>query len=372
MNMYDKRIVHLTSVHASNDVRIFQKECLSLAKIGYNVTLIVPSDNEFVSDSINVIRVAYPRSRFDRIFNVTRKIFIKALKLNADLYHFHDPELMPVGVLLKLFCKKVVYDVHEELANDILDKDWIPSCLRLVTAKFISLIEKLCSYAYDGIVITRPSLFKSFNKDKTVLVHNYPILGELRCANGVNYSQRAMVGAYVGGGTPVRGIKELVQSLQLLPDDIEFELHFAGIITPDSFLEELKKLPGWKRVRYLGWQTRSQVSDLLGRVRFGIVTFLPIANHLNSEPTKLFEYMSASLPVIGSNFPHWQALIEGYGFGILADPYNPKMIADAIIFMLQNPSAAEKMGRIGCDLVKEKYNWDVSFLNLLKLYKEIL
>lgn len=367
-----KRIVHLTSVHSPTDVRIFHKECKSLAALGYDVTLVAPGADSLAIDGVRVVGTPLPANRRDRVLNVTRRVYRIGLELDADLYHFHDPELMPAGVLLRLHGKKVVYDIHEEVANDILDKDWIAPLLRPMVSRCVGLFERVCSFFYNGIVITRPSLFKGFDRRKTVLVHNYPIIGELGPASDAPYPAQSTIAAYVGGGTPERGIREMVLALGLLPAAVDLTLHFAGTITPSAYLDELKTLPGWQRVRYLGWQNRDQVAKLLSSARFGIVTFLPIANHMNSEPTKLFEYMSAKLPVVASNIPHWESLVRQNGYGVLADPTNPQSIATAILEVLRNPVEAEAMGIRGYNAVMSQYNWAAAADNLARLYQGIL
>jgi glycosyltransferase involved in cell wall biosynthesis len=366
------KVVHLTSVHNPRDVRIFHKECKSLAQHGYEVTLIASGAQTEQLDGVNVVGVRAPEGRRDRVFNVTRLVYDAALKENADLYHFHDPELMPVGVRLKRAGKKVVYDVHEEVANDILDKEWIAAPLRPIVARGIGWFERFCATYYDGIVITRPSLSRNFDPRRTVLVHNYPVLGELLPPGNTPYATRANIAAYVGGGTPERGIKQLVQALELLPASSDLRLHFAGTITPEPFFAELQRLPGWQRVNYLGWQNRQQVADLLASARMGVVTFLPIANHLSSEPTKLFEYMSAKLPVVASNIPHWEAMVKEQGYGRLADPNAPASIAAAMTWLLDHPQEAEQMGLRGYEAVTAQYNWSTAFANLAKLYERIL
>jgi glycosyltransferase involved in cell wall biosynthesis len=366
------RIVHLTSVHSPNDVRIFHKECKSLSALGYDVTLVAPGATSSTIDGVRLIGAPLPTNRRDRVFNTTRHLYRIGLGLQADLYHFHDPELMPIGVLLKIRGKKVIYDIHEEVANDILDKDWIAPMLRPVVSRSVGLFERICSSFYDGIVITRPSLYKSFDRRKTVLVHNYPIIGELCPASDAPYSARGPIAAYVGGGTPERGIREMVIALGLLPESVDLTLHFAGTITPAAYLDELKTLAGWQRVRYLGWQNRTQVAQLLSSARLGIVTFLPIANHMNSEPTKLFEYMSAKLPVVASNIPHWESLVRQNGYGVLADPTQPSAIATAILEILRDPAEAEAMGQRGHRAVMSEYNWGAASANLAQLYQRIL
>lgn len=370
--MQKKHIVHLTSVHNWDDVRIFHKECKSLVAMGYRVTLIAAGATTQEVHGVQVIGVRASTSRRDRMFAVTRLVYRAALALDADLYHFHDPELMPVGVRLKLAGKKVVYDVHEELSNDILDKKWIKPWLRPVIAWSVGLVERVCSWFYDGIVITRPALYKHFARRKTMMVHNYPILGELATPGDAHYSARPPVIAYVGGGTPERGIRELVDAMALLPDDCPLELRIAGKISPPEYFADLQTRPGWKRVRHLGWQSRAQVAELLGSARMGVVVFLPIANHMNSEPTKLFEYMSAKLPVIASNIPHWIEMMEGQRYAEFADPTSPAEIAKAIRKLYDNPADAEHMGLLGYEAVMGQFNWKAASAHLEALYRRIL
>jgi len=366
------RVVHLTSVHQPFDVRIFVKECSALAKTGHDVYLIAPIEASTTRNNVNIVAVDIPGNRFQRMCLTTFAIFRKALELNGDLYHFHDPELIPVGILLSLLGKKVVYDVHEETANTILDKTWIWPPLRKLTAKLVDAFENFSTRYFDAIIITRNSLFKKFDRNKTILVHNFPILSELFTGSSLPIHQRPLIGAYVGGASPNRGIKELVEALGLLPDDFKFELSIAGIISPPEFCNQLKTLPGWKRVNYLGWQSRSQVADLLSSARFGIVTFLPIANHLKSEPTKLFEYMSAGIPVIASNFPHWESFVLEEGIGVLVDPKDPQAVADAIVGVINDAKNCEIMGQKGREVVLNQYNWEIEEAKLINLYADLL
>ncbi|GAH16762.1 unnamed protein product, partial [marine sediment metagenome] len=129
-------IVHLISVHPAFDVRIFHKEAKTLVKVGYNVVLIAQHTKEEIVDGVRIVPLPKPRNRFDRMTRVVWKLSILALRERADVYHFHDPELIPVGLILKLFGRKVIYDVHEDVPEQILNKDWVGNS---IARKIVSL-----------------------------------------------------------------------------------------------------------------------------------------------------------------------------------------------------------------------------------------
>lgn len=319
-----------------------------------------------------MVAVPPATGRRERALKTTARVYREALALDADLYHFHDPELIPTGFRLKLKGKRVIYDVHEELPQDIMEKDWLPRPLRLGMAGGAYLAEYAAGRGFDGIVASRPALLDRFPARKTVLVNNFPMLGELAQPGSRSLSEREPICAYVGGMNRERGFIELVEALGQLPDSMPLEVQIAGIVDPVELVEKARKLPGWRRVRLLGWQSRAQVAELLNRARFGIVTFLPIPNHLRSYPTKLFEYMSAGLPTLASDIPLWKKIIEEDGVGRVANPGDPVAFAQALRWMMEHPAECERMGRTGSALVRDRYNWDIEARQLLGLYRKIL
>ncbi len=91
-------VCHLTSVHPVEDVRIFHKECVSLAKHGFDVTLVACGEPAYKQNKngVNVVSLDVPvKNRFERMTKRTRAVYKKALEVDADIYHFHDPELLP-------------------------------------------------------------------------------------------------------------------------------------------------------------------------------------------------------------------------------------------------------------------------------------
>lgn len=371
--MNNTRIVHLTSVHPPYDTRIYHKECCSLADFGNSVTLICCADNDKVINSIKIRAIKKPQSRKERMLLSVWRICRVALKENAVVYHFHDPELIPVGMLLKLRGKRVIYDVHEDLPKQILSKEWIPRPLRRLVAGAARVAEAVASRAFDGIVAATPAIARRFPPSKTVVVQNFPILNELITPASMPYQKRPAKIVYVGGITAIRGIREMVQAMSLLPESLSnTRLVLAGEFSPPSLEAEVRCLPGWDRVEFLVWQDRASVARLLGEARIGLVLFHPVPNHVEAQPNKLFEYMSTGLPVIASDFPLWREIVDGIGCGLLVNPLDPRAIAGAIQYLLTHPDEAEEMGRRGQEAVYKKYNWDVEKEKLLSLYRRLI
>ncbi|GAB6183586.1 glycosyltransferase family 4 protein [Thermodesulfovibrio hydrogeniphilus] len=366
------KVCILTTVHSPFDTRIFHKEAKTLAQAGYDVTLIAQHEKDVVVDGVKIIALPKLRNRLARIFGLTWRAFCLALRQRADIYHFHDPELIPVGLLLRLLGKRVIYDVHENVPKQILHKEWIPSPLRWLVAKVAQFVEAVAGKILNAVVAATPQIAKHFPAAKTVVVQNFPILDELLPPNPMPYTSRPLKVAYVGGITAIRGVREMVQAMALLPNSLSAKLVLVGTFSPLTLEEVVRRLPGWERVEFLGWQDRSGVAKVLGDVRVGLVVFGPVPNNVEGWPAKLFEYMSTGLPVIASNFPLWKEIVEGNQCGITVDPLDPKAIAQAIEYLLTNPEEAQKMGENGRRAVKEKYNWDLEAAKLLSLYKELL
>ena len=295
--------------------------------------------------------------------------------LRPQLVHFHDPELIPLGLILKCLGYRVVYDVHEDVPRDVLTKYWLPVMVRRPVSWVVSGIEWLVARMFDAIISATPKIAERFPLGKTVLVQNFPILSELVAAENVPYQERPPHFAYIGGITRTRGIHETVEAMSHAVQTTggkDILLHIAGSFRPISLQSELEVLAGWHRVDYLGWVNRAQVAEILGNVKAGLVLFLPAPNHMDAYPNKMFEYMSAGLPVIVSDFPLWRHIVDSAKCGLLVNPKDPQAIADAMLWILNNPAAAEAMGKSGREAVEKYYNWDSEADKLVKLYRTLL
>lgn len=361
-------VTHISTVHPAFDTRIFYKECRSLAAYGMKVNLVVTHDKEELIDNVKIIPLPQFNNRVARIVLKPFLAFSKALKTKADIFHFHDPELILIALLLKCLGKKVIYDVHEDVPSQILDKFWIPKCCRKTISCVFKGIEALSARYFDGIVTATPHIKEIFDcrNKNTVNINNYPLLEER--AYRVPSEKQERVICYVGGITKERGIFEILKAIE----GTNITLYLAGSISPKSLTDTLERLPGWKNVVYVGNVSRNEVYSILSAAHAGLCIFHPIKNHIYSLPNKIFEYMNAGIPLVASRFPAWEELLKDTDNALFIDPLNPAEIRKAMETLLSNPEKSREMGKRGQRAVKEKYNWENEQYKLINFYKNIL
>jgi len=355
----------LTSVHSPFDVRIFHKEAKSLVNAGYNVTIIAPHDKHENINGVRVLPVHREKKRILRITKTLYNIYCKALQIDTDIYHFHDPELIPIGLLLKRHGKYVIYDAHEDAPRQSLAKSYIPSMLRKTVSTIVEAIEAFSARRFDGVVTATPFINRRFLKlgASAVNINNYPLSFEMHMGNK-KWEQKEKVVCYIGGVARIRGASEMIEAI----GKTQCRLLIAGNI--DKSLEtKLMLMPGWSRVDALGFVDRNEVKAIIGRSMAGVVLYHPELNHINAQPNKMFEYMAAGIPVIASDFPLWKEILEGARCGVCVDPLDPDQIADAIRWIVDHPEQAEQMGKNGRKAIIERYNWKREEDTLLGLYR---
>lgn len=291
----------------------------------------------------------------------------------ADVYHFHDPELIFTGIALRVGGARVIYDVHEDLPLDIKTKPWIPSWLRPLMGGLASIALRAVQRCFSAIVPATPSIAQTFSHRATVVVRNYPMREELTSDGDLlPLAQRPMTALYLGSVTLPRGAVQMVQAMAhpLLPR--EARLLLAGEFENEELRERLSALPGWERVDAPGLLPRHALPALLGRARIGLLVLQPQQSYAQSLPTKLFEYMGAGLPVIASKeLIVTRDVIEKHECGVLVDPRDCDEIADAICYMFARPSEAQAMGDRGRQALEGRYEWDSEARSLVDLYRRI-
>lgn len=364
------KIAHLTSAHPRDDIRIFVKECRSLAAAGHDLMLVVADGlGPEVRDGVRILDVGRARGRFDRMFRVTRRVQARAMSLEADVYHLHDPELLPVGGALRRAGMRVVFDAHEDVPKQLLGKHYLGPVTKRVLSFAFAMYERLACRNLDGIITATPNIrdkFLRINRN-TLAINNFPMIGELE--GNIGWDSKAEEVCYIGGIAAIRGIREVVAAMAMTHPRIR--LNLVGGFAEADVEKEVRTTPGWQQVNSLGVRDRAGVRDVLARSRAGIVTFLPVPNHVDAQPNKMFEYMSAGVPVIASHFPLWREIVEGNDCGLCVDPLDPTAIAGAVNRLVEDPVLAQRMGENGRRAVMERYNWAAEEKKLLAFYERL-
>ncbi len=368
------KICHLSSVHIPFDTRIFHKECRSLASEGHEVHLVVRHDRDEIVDGIHIHAIPPTRNRIRRVLGATLDIYRRAMEERYDVCHFHDPELIPAGLLLKARGRTVVYDAHEDYPVYFRSKEAFPPILRRPFSLAIAALERVSAPLFDAVVTVTPTIqrrFERMNKN-SVLVCNFPFAVEaagFRDTASRDDNKASVV--YVGSLTLDRGIREMIQAIGIAHERMPVGFMLAGDFVSADNEAKVRSLPEFAFVDYRGRTTLEETRELYRNARAGLVLLHPKANYMDAYPTKLFEYMAAGLPVVASDFPLWRSIVDGAGCGICVDPLNPTAIAGAILRLMRNPDEAREMGARGRQSVIDTYNWEREQVKLAGLYDRL-
>lgn len=365
------KVVHLTSVHVPRDNRIFHKECRSAADAGYEVVLVAPYTQDQMVDGVRIRAVPSPRNRLGRIIGTVPAVARAAVDERADLYHFHDPELIPVGLLLRALGRKVVYDVHEDYITSVAQKDYLPQSVRRVLARLVGLLESMAAPFFE-LILAEDYYQRRFAGGTIVL--NYPALerfGQIRATVDVQEGPRVL---YTGGVTPERGALQHVDILHNVPD---VEIFMVGRCSVEM-AEGLRRRAGphAQRLQIVGEGRFVPFEEIMqyyerGGWLAGLAIFPPTPHHREKELTKFFEYMAAGIPVVCSDFPRWKRLVEGKGVGLCVDSQSPDSVAEMISYLWNHPDDAMKMGARG-RFAAQMFSWESESKKLLALYRRLL
>ncbi|WP_242369273.1 glycosyltransferase [Adlercreutzia muris] len=356
------KVCHVSSAHDSHDIRIFVKECRTLAAEGHQVSFVVYGDDEEV-DGVSIVGLGErSASRRTRMTQGAKKAYEKAASLAADIYHLHDPELLPYAKKLKRQGARVVFDSHEDVPVQIMSKTWIPRMLRRLISSLYDRFETGVVRDIDAVVCATPYIGEKFEgRAKLVgVVNNYPMLSDVELQDSPFNGRPANV-CYTGGISEVRGSKVMAEAAA----GIHGSLLLAGKQTGSA-------VEWGSNCFYLGMLDREGVNRVYAESVAGLVLLLPLENYLVSRPIKMFEYMAAGLPVVASDFPEWRKVIDRFKCGVCVDPDDGNAVCDAINYLLENREEAQAMGRRGRLAVESEFSWDSEAAVLVSLYESLL
>ncbi len=375
----------MTSVHQPFDGRIFHREARSLARAGYQVTLLAPAPiAREQRDGVTVLGVPRPARRWLRPLAWLRLVRL-AQQMRPDAVHIHDPELLLLLPFLRMGLgsqARLIYDSHEYFVDSIAVKRWIPARLRPLVARVAGWAERLLAQRANGLVLAVEGQREEYDyfRGPVAVARNLPLAslfqgGEPHPALDVDGFRLI----YVGLILPQRGIDLLLEALHLLRGEGIEDVHifFLGAETSPAYMQQVRAFASEhgleEQVHWLGYVQPDQLKHYLANAHAGLAPLVPTRQY--SRPflaTKLFEYMLAGLPIICADHPSWRAHVEEAECGIVVPAGDPEAYAEAMIRLRNDPAGAQAMGQRGRDTVLDRYTWEQEEQRLLALYEELL
>lgn len=370
-----KQVLIMSSVHPWNDTRIFHREAISLANAGYEVTLYAMESNrtyhhEISNLTVKTLSKTSKRKRFQTwwtFFNIARKS-------SASIIHLHDPELLPLGYILQIFHKKqVVFDMHEDFPAVLKSKKIARYPIAKPFLHLATYLEKRMLQKVSAIVFAEAYYKENYRDVSTVQVdvYNYPFLQQPVSAE--KYEIPTLI--YAGAIHEIRGFKEMLEVARLLKKTgYTFQLLIIGQVPArlETYATNFQRKYDLKQeVRLVGRLDLSELMSYYAKSHIGLALLHPVDNYLRSLPTKVFEYMSVSLPYILSDFEVYRELVKKTASGIVVDAQKPQEITKQIQLLLNNPERQKYLGDNGYIHHQTMFNWSTQERRLIELYQSI-
>lgn len=364
-------VTHLTSAHQRFDVRIYNKECLSLSHIkNYQINLVVADNKgDEIKDNIHIYDVGTLAGRFNRMFKTTKRVLKKAIELDSDIYHFHDPELIPIGLKLKKLGKIVIFDIHENTDLQILEREWIPIVVRKPISIMFSKYEKYACKKFDYLLVPQVAMYEKFAKiNNTEVIGNFPHSDNINVLYDKQYSKYKLL--YSGSITESRGLFNMLNLLlELVKINKKYSITIAGSMSQE-LLEKAKNHDAWESIEYLGYLSQENLKKVYHEHSIGLIMFNNVGQYYMAYSLKLFEYMQNGLTIVMPNFGDWIHFNKVNDVGYNIDVKNSETIAKVIndITLKSLETNAIKNN----ELVKDKFSWKNEENKLYKIYEKVI
>ncbi|MEW5820534.1 MAG: glycosyltransferase [Cyanobacteriota bacterium] len=374
-----KKVCIITTVHPPFDIRIFHKQAKTLLGFGYDVSLIATHNKEETIDGIKLIPLSTPENRFERMFLNNCKSLLLALKQNASIYHFHDPELLFVGLLLKvIFKKKVIYDSHEFYRELILYKEWIPKPYRIFYSKFFTFYEKSIYPKLDAVIGVLNEQAYLFPKVEYVALYNLP---QKTMFENLNIKEKKYDLIYAGTLSRDRGLFEMLKIAKILKHqfkmtNLKFVLigKFASKELEEEYNQYLKTYSLKDNIYFRGFKPYHESINLIAKSRLGLNLAEKSKNYDDSKPilaTKIFEYMALKVPVFVTDFKCTMEFLNTPDYIYFVKNGEELKTAELIFNLLNNPEKLMFLGDKARNEFLEKYNWETESEKLFNLYEKL-
>lgn len=343
------KLVVLSSVHRAIDCRAFYRQAVYASRAGYHVVVIADHEREEVRDGV---RIRPFRKRPWRLlrFLSTWRLALAALRERGDIYHFHDPEMLPAMVFLRIAGRRpVIYDCHENLIDSIVDKTWIPRLARWPTAWIAYAFQWLCALVLRRVIVVVEEQLEMFPaRLDSLVVGNFPPSFSQSSAN--EKRDRPFDLVHCGAVSRQRGSLVLVETIGILVREMArsdlsvLMIGYTAETVDREFLEALRREKLERHVTFRGFVPLERVPYELSQAKIGVMMHQRTRQHRYGITSKLLDYMSAGLPVVGGAFDYDRKYASENEVALYVDPSSAAEFAVAISRLLDDRTMRERMG----------------------------
>jgi glycosyltransferase involved in cell wall biosynthesis len=331
---------------------------------------LVKNGGDEIREGVRIISLQ-KRSAIGRLLFVLPSILSYTIKNKFDIYHAHDPELIPILFILHLLGRNVVYDMHENFPAALKTKK-IPLPIKKIIGIFWPVIERFVLLRIN-VLFAETSYKKHYPYiDNYLDILNMPLVGSLQKIRPEKNDVFSI--GYVGGVNEERYIIKILDSLlRLQKEGLRIRFDCIGPISYSATEKKIKEYSSCLTdVHYYGRLPPNDAWKIVAKCHVGIAVLMPLPNYIESYPTKLFEYLALGLPVIASDFELYSFIIRDNDVGLCVNPLIVEEFEKSLLLLKKNPDTLRRMQKNTANFFNGKYSWEAEFNKLVSFYKKII
>jgi glycosyltransferase involved in cell wall biosynthesis len=362
-------VVHLTTVHHAQDPRITYRQLPTLSAAGCRVLLVASGRPADLPTHVSTVRLPPTETRLQRI-PLQWTAYRTARAQAADLYHIHDPELIPVAYLLRRATgAAIIYDMHENYRSKGPVWGRVLRGLERWALRWVDHVV-LAEESYQSIVDPAPvgaTCILNYHKPWTD-ERPAPDLGE-------EGPTRLL---YTGTVSRARGLDTMLRVVAGAGRDPGLRLRLVGVCNRAheraAAEATIRDNDLGETVTRVGWDAYVPPTDMPPHYRWadvGLALFEPHPNFAGSMPTKFYEYMHHGLPIIAADVPLWRRFLRAHDCGVVVPPGDAEAVRDVLSRWRADPARYRALAR-NARAAAPKYRWKPMGDRLVRLYRELL
>lgn len=246
---------------------------------------------------------------------------------------------------------------------------------------FLKMLEEFCHKKINMACgnsqkVVRQLLKEGIGAEKVRCIYNGIDTSSLQAYQGCRQEVRqemeispdTVVIVYVANLISYKGHQDLLQAAELMVKKTHVPFQIWCIGRDDGILKNLRKtvqqLDLSQRVKFLG--PCDDVGRFLWAADAGV-----LCSHQEGFSNSLLEKMAAGLPVVATAVGGNICALS-CDSGILVQPENPLLLAEALIWFLEHPTQRRQMGKKAQQRLEEFFSLQACVENYFQLYDELI